>query len=82
MSQQTESPTAKPGDRCPLCGKGTLAPSPSGLNLLCDTCNRTVLVRQGRKPDDQPDAAEKGQAGGNAKKAVLEPKTRPRRRAA
>lgn len=67
MDQKSESPTAKLGDRCPRCGKGTLVPSSSGVNLLCQACNRTVLLRQGRKPDDRPDVPEKGHTGGRAK---------------
>jgi hypothetical protein len=57
MSQQTESPTAKPGDHCPLCGEGALVPSPSGMNLLCDTCNRIAVLPLAQKPDDRPDGA-------------------------
>ena len=57
MGQQTESPTAKPGDPCPLCGEGVLMPSPSGLNLECDTCNRITLLPMTHSVDDRPNAA-------------------------
>ena len=50
------APTAKRGDRCPLCGKGTLVPSPSGINLLCHACNRITLLPQAHRPDDRADA--------------------------
>lgn len=67
MGQQTESPTAKPGDRCPLCGEGALVPSPSGLNLLCRACNRITVLRQPHKPDGRPDAAGPGRTRGRPK---------------
>ena len=44
--QLAEFPTAKPGDRCPLCGKGRLVPSPSRLNLLCVACNRITVLHE------------------------------------
>ncbi len=52
MNQQTELPTSKPGDRCPFCSEGVLVPSPSGLNLLCSTCDRITLLPLAHKPDD------------------------------
>jgi len=68
MSQQTESPTAKPGNRCSFCGEGTLVPSPSGLNLLCGTCDRITLLRQPDKPDSRPDSPGPGRPRGRSKK--------------
>ena len=68
MSQQAESPTAKPGDRCPRCGEGTLVPSPSGLNLLCDTCNGITVLPLAQKPDARPDAPGSGRTRGRPKK--------------
>ncbi len=44
--QLAESPKAKPGDRCPLCRKGRLVPSPSRLNLVCDACNRITVLHE------------------------------------
>jgi hypothetical protein len=68
MSQQSESPTAKPGDRCPFCGKGVLVPSPSGLNLQCGTCERITVLPQSYRPDGRPDAAGPGLTRGRPKK--------------
>ena len=47
MSQQNESPTTKPGNDCPLCRKGTLVPSPSGINLLCRACKKITVLPLG-----------------------------------
>jgi hypothetical protein len=58
------APTAKRGDRCPLCGKGTLVPSPSGLNLRCCTCKRITVLPQVHRPTDRPEAAGPGHTGG------------------
>ena|GEM_PF-2424464 len=77
MSKQTESPTDKPGDRCPLCGKGTLVASASGKNLLCHACNRITVVPEAHKPDARPDAAGPGHARGRPRKAVRNPQNRP-----
>jgi hypothetical protein len=54
------APTAKRGDRCTLCGKGTLVPSPSGINLLCHACNRITVLPQAHRPDDRPVAMRHG----------------------
>ena len=67
MSQQAEPPTAKPGDRCPFCGKGALLPSPSGMNLLCDTCDRITVLPQAQGPDGRPVAARRGRTRGRPK---------------
>jgi hypothetical protein len=45
IGMKTEEATLKQGDSCPLCGKGTLVPSPSGANLLCSHCNRIIVDR-------------------------------------
>jgi hypothetical protein len=54
MTQQTEYPTSKPGDRCRRCGKGALVLSPSGMNLHCDTCNKITVLPQVQRTDDRP----------------------------
>ena len=68
MNPQTVSPTAKPGSRCPLCGKPALVRSPSGLNLLCHACNRIAVLPHLYRRDGHPDAAAPGQRGGRHKK--------------
>jgi len=45
IGMKAEEAELKPGDSCPLCGKGTLVPSPSGANLLCWQCNRIIVDR-------------------------------------
>jgi tRNA(Ile2) C34 agmatinyltransferase TiaS len=37
------------GDKCPLCGEGTLAVSSSGRNLVCPKCGRIAML------DDRPE---------------------------
>jgi hypothetical protein len=66
MGQQAEFPTAKPGDRCPLCGEGLLVSSPSGLNLLCYACNRITVLPLAHRPDGRP-GSRPGRTGGRSK---------------
>jgi predicted RNA-binding Zn-ribbon protein involved in translation (DUF1610 family) len=40
---------AKEGDKCLLCGEGTLAVSSSGRNLVCPKCGRIARL------DDRPE---------------------------
>jgi hypothetical protein len=68
MSQQNESPTTKPGNDCPLCRKGTLVPSPSGINLLCRACKKITVLPLAQRPDGQPVAARRGGIPGRHKK--------------
>jgi len=56
MGEQSESPTVKPGDRCPFCGEGVLMPSPPGLHLQCGRCKRITLLPQPHRPDGRTDA--------------------------
>ena len=76
MDQQAESPTMKPGDRCPFCGDGTLVRSPSGLNLLCRTCDRITLLPQAHRSDGRTDATRHGR---QTQKALLDTSKTPRR---
>jgi hypothetical protein len=68
MGEQAESPTVRSGDRCPFCGGGTLVPSPSGLNLLCRTCDRITLLPQAHRPNGRPDAMRHGRIPGRRRK--------------
>ena len=73
VNQQTESPTAKPEDRCPLCGEGTLVPSPSGTNLLCHACNRITVLPLAHRRNPRIEAHRLNRIGGRPKKAAKKP---------
>jgi hypothetical protein len=46
MDKQSKPAVAQIGNHCHFCGNGQLLSAPSGVNLICDACNRIMLVRQ------------------------------------
>ena len=70
MTQQAEYSTAKLGDHCPLCDKGALVISPSGLNLHCDTCHQITVLPPVYRPDARPNATRREPTPGRPRGAV------------
>ena len=67
-TQQVEYSTAKLGDHCPLCGKGALVISPSGLNLHCDTCHQITVLPLAHSPEARPYSVGHGRTHSGPKK--------------
>src|ERR1035437_10013278 len=52
MNKQSEPAVAQIGDRCHICGKGSLLRAPSGVNLICHACNRVMVLRRNWETDE------------------------------